>query len=240
MKIKKRNGGSILPRKKAEPMATFPKYLTDYESVFVENKLATGYFERKSIVAPDFFDNLQEMHSEYNKMFRSLTDVVWLNYAKSWFFAKEFLYMKKSGIVQPPMDRSTRHIGWNIRFGNSLDADTFFQQNLWNFLRDFFRELYPDVKIENYKELDEKLKFPWENLCIDHVMMVINMPERKALLDEMNNLNFDTMIESYNFIINYLGKKNDLEGWNKYLFHKTPASPYHVTVLKDEQRDSAN
>lgn len=213
-------------------MRVFPEGMPDYEKVFTSRKYL-GRFDISRVNNPDGFKDLNQYKETLRDFLWGTSLSVWdMTVQTEWLFSKFKYDGTQRGRAHKTVGVQSRtafsvftkeYVGINPAFVSY----SFFSKNI----KSYFSELFPDFKKDNPFINPEKFKYPFTHVTIDFMLLVYQMPERMELLmcAERSKMNFTTFID---FVINYIGKSNDLEGKDLFQIVKTKRFPLYVKVLK--------
>ena len=217
-------------------MMIFSKDIPDYEKIY-SSKFRNG-FKLDRVLKPEQFKDLKEYKVVLEKFFKEKSLESWNTTVQTIWLIGQFQYKRIEGSVCRG-DGSQKEIAGRIAFSsfckNYIGIEHYFLTNsnsYYNKLRTYFGELFPNFYKDNPFKNPEKYKFPFKNLTIDHLFLVYQMPERMDILNYVDekNLRFGEFLD---FVINYIGKCNDVAGKEVFQFYSGwKRCPPYVKSLK--------
>jgi len=212
-------------------MRVFPPEMPNYEKVFTSNKYL-GRFKLERVVPPKGFKDIAEYRDTLKDFLIWASFSVWDIAVKMEWLASKFKY---DG-ARRPSSRTTgiqSNTAFSIFTKELIGINSHFVS--YSFcvrkLKSYFKELFPTFNKDNPFTDPDKFRYPFQHVTVDFMVMVHQIPERMELLQEAEDkkMNFTTFTD---FIINYIGKCNDLEGSDVFQLRRPKNFPLYVKYLK--------
>ena len=216
-------------------MRVFPQGMLDFEKVFT-NKRYLKSFNIGKLRKPRGFSSIEEYRNEFKNFLIKKSASFWADMVEVEWMISNFDYsnLEKKGCPTNVAANaafsvfSKEYIGASYLF---LTSSFYYNQ-----MKSYFKEIFPNFYSDNPFSNPEKYKYPYKNITIDYLYLVYQLPERLELLDyaEKRNIPFGTFLD---YIINYIGKCNDLEEEETYIFIKPDHYPFYVKNLKNNGKE---
>jgi hypothetical protein len=213
-------------------MRVFPKEMLDYEKVYTH---ADSYrlFSLSSMKKPDKFENL-------NEYIKALRIFIFKKSSNYWMDLVEAHWMFSSYKYHPPRYKIAKNYkrmltSFNLFMRRNVGTGYYFFTNSIFFRRipSYIDEIFPDFFNDNPFTNPEKYSYPFKNIDMDYLLVVHQLPERLDILKyaDENKLPFDEFLD---FVINYIGKSNEVLGVDAYCFYRNKFGrpPYVACLIK--------
>lgn len=218
--------------RKPKKMERFPARMPDFEKVFGSDSFL-GKLRYDNIKTPEGFDSLDTYAKLMRKEIKESNDETWMQFVRYEWLARKFRYKSnRTGVVVKRRYSSIAFLAFLRKYGK-IDNGLFEDNIYFSKMVSYFDELYPEFDQRNPYVDPDYYQFPWDNLLIEIMFLVVFMDERIDLLHHLNSLNLD-MIEVYDYAINYIGKCNELAGYTKFEFVRLSKLPFYIRVNEDK------
>lgn len=216
-------------------MRVFPKDMMNYEKVFTAPRY-TSYFRMDRMEKPYGFKDINEYKVFFREFLIKKSTKLWYDILETEWLINNFDYKgrvynkRKNTYIDVPKPL-------NVTFGvftkEFIGIGTSFLTTNFYFKRiiSYFKEIYPDFYKGNPFNNPEQYVFPFKNITIDYLVTVYQMPERLDILryaDE-HEMTFSVFLD---FILNYIGKYNDMEDKEVFRFTKYQHYPMYVKDMR--------
>lgn len=207
-------------------MRVFPKGMLDYEKVYT-NERYLAHFDINRLQKPYGFDSVKDYKNALRNFLLKKSVQLWCDIAETEWMLSNFRYVgKRNYYVSTHVNAALALNIFTKEFvgvGFSFMSSSFY----YNKVKSYFKELFPRFYKDNPFQNPKAYAYPFKNLSLDYLILVYQMPERLDLLKyaEERNMPFGQFID---FVINYIGKYNDME--KKDVFHLIRSDHYPVYV----------
>lgn len=215
---------------KPKKMRVFPRDMMDYEKVYTSPKyLARFNIER--LQKPDGFKDINEYRNSLRYFLLRKSIQLWDDIVQTEWMLSKFKYLchDKKRVSK----YANAHVALNIFTKENVGMGFSYLTSTFYFLKikSFFKEIFPDFSKGDPFKNPEKYAYPFGNISIDYLLLVYQMPERMDLLKHASkkNMTFGVFID---FVINYIGKCNDMDGDETFVFVRLTHYPLYIKYNK--------
>ena len=211
-------------------MKVFPKGMLDYEKVYTNEKYLSR-FDISRLQKPDGFEDTKEYRDNLKDFLTTKSISRWSDIVQTEWMLSNFKYYNKRNKTISKYVNS--HIALSIFTKEFVGLGYNFLTSPYYFnkIKSYFVDFYPDFYKNNPFKNPKKYMYPYKYISLDYLLVVYQMPERIEILKyaDEHKMSFGVFLD---FIINYIGKCNDTEEENVFLFMRPDYCPVYVKYLK--------
>ncbi len=179
------------------------------------------------------WDETEESYSDFfNIYMRDVFSSIWMMCVRTHWLICKFIYdgkkrtrTRRNGMI---MDRA---LGIFIRHYIGIDIRPITRSYFYNKIISYFGDFFPDFHKNNPFKDPELYAFPYENINIDYLLVVYQMPERLDILKlvDKKGLKYTQFLD---YILNHILSANEEAGKNLYDFMMVETIPPYVRYNK--------